>query len=381
MLDKLALTFAATYGHNAKQIVRAPGRVNLIGEHTDYNEGFVLPCAIEYHTLVAVSPRDDNAVHTLALDCDGETDQFFLDQPIEFFKEKMWANYVRGVASEMLARGLAITGCNFAITGDVPQGAGLSSSAALEVAVGRAFASNANIRLSGLELAKIGQDAENNFVGCNCGIMDQLVSACGQAGHALGIDCRDYTFLQVPVPDDLAIVMINTNVKRGLIDSEYNTRRQQCEAAAQYFSVPALRDVSLDLFNRERHALPPLLAKRAQHILEENERTLQAYEALEAYDLPRLSQLMAASHRSMKDLFEITTPEVDFLVDAISHVLGDQAGVRMTGGGFGGCVVVLAPGARVNDVIQTVKNCYFAETGIKETIYLTKPCAGESRIG
>ncbi|MEH6582939.1 MAG: galactokinase, partial [Halioglobus sp.] len=237
MLANLKQVFAECYGVEPEQVIKAPGRVNLIGEHTDYNQGFVLPCALEYHTLVSISGRDDKEVHVLALDSNGETDCFHLDQPIAFHLTKMWANYVRGVVVALQNRGHSLHGCNIAVTGNIPQGAGLSSSAALEVAVARAITAIAGVELSPLELARVGQDAENEFVGCNSGIMDQLISVTGKAGHAMAIDCKNINMEPVAIPEGLSIVLINSNVRRGLVDSEYNLRREQCEAAARHFGA------------------------------------------------------------------------------------------------------------------------------------------------
>ncbi len=376
MLERLREDFINHFSHAPDHVIRAPGRVNLIGEHTDYNEGFVLPCAIDYSTLVAISPREDSLFKVIALDCNGETDSFDISQPIVFRQDRMWSNYIRGVVNELLGRQHRLRGCNLAITGNVPQGAGLSSSASLEVGLAHAIATVSAISLDHLALAKIGQAAENDFVGCACGIMDQLISASGVKDHAVAIDCRTYELTPVAVPEHLSILMINSNVVRGLVDSEYNSRRQQCESAAHYFNAGSLRDVSIARFEQEKHLLEPVIARRAQHVLEENRRTLAAIDALRDNDTARLSALMAESHHSMKELFEITVPEIDFLVSIISATIGDQGGVRMTGGGFGGCVVALLPETMVDDVIAVVNKRYRQHTGRQETIYLSRPAQG-----
>eukprot|EP00095_Tigriopus_kingsejongensis_P010894 snap_masked-scaffold839_size90343-processed-gene-0.1 protein:Tk10894 transcript:snap_masked-scaffold839_size90343-processed-gene-0.1-mRNA-1 annotation:"galactokinase" len=225
------------------------GRVNLIGEHTDYNDGFVLPCAINYQTVVAAAKRDDNIVRVVSVDYGNAVDEFDLTQEITFQQDKMWANYIRGA--------------DISVTGNVPQGAGLSSSAALEVVIGQTFKVLYNLEISQAEVALNGQQAENEFVGCNCGIMDQMISAEGRANHAMLLDCRSLETQAVSMPEDMAVVIINSNKKRGLVDSEYNTRREQCEEAARIFGVPALRDVTIEQFKAKESELDEMVAKRS----------------------------------------------------------------------------------------------------------------------
>lgn len=379
-LSKVTTGFAEAFSTPAEFVIKAPGRVNLIGEHTDYNDGFVLPCAIEYATLVAVSARTDNLINVIALDYAGESDQFNLDEPIEFIDSKMWANYVRGVVSELIKRGHSLQGCNIAITGNVPQGAGLSSSAALEVGIADSFNQLCKLEISKQDLALISQAAENNFVGCACGIMDQLISASGKDGKALGIDCRTLELTDVSIPSGMTILMVNSNVKRGLVDSEYNTRRQQCEQAAKFFGVSHLRDVTVTQFEANKQALDPLVAKRAEHVIYENQRTLDAMAAFNHSDVKLISQLMRQSHESMKSLFAITTPQIDFLVDLIHAEIGDTGGVRMTGGGFGGCIVALVADDAVNGVIALIEKNYHKQTGLHESIYSSRPVKGVALV-
>ncbi|KZX54933.1 galactokinase [Halioglobus sp. HI00S01] len=380
MQDQILSAFESTFGARPAALVRAPGRVNLIGEHTDYNAGYVLPCAISYETLVAISPRQDSHVNVIALDWELQRDAFDLQQPIDHHPQQQWSNYVRGVAVELIRRDYALRGCDIAITGNVPQGAGLSSSAALEVGLAKAMLVASDLDAPPLELALIGQAAENDFVGCACGIMDQLISAAGVDGQALLIDCQDLAITPVLLPDSLRLVMINSNVQRGLVDSEYNTRREQCEAVAAHFGVSSLRQLDPAQFAARASELEPVARKRAQHVLEENQRVLDTVAALEQGDLPRLGQLMAASHASMRDLFEITTPEIDLLVETLSEVAGERGGARMTGGGFGGCVVALLAKDLVDSALQEVNKRYFAATGLRETVYQSEPCAGVSVI-
>ena len=280
------------------------------------------------------------------------------------------------MVKHLLKRDSSFGGADLLISGNVPQGAGLSSSASLEVAVGTVFQQLYHLPLDGAQIALNGQEAENQFVGCNCGIMDQLISALGKKDHALLIDCRTLGTKAVSMPKGVAIVIINSNFKRTLVGSEYNTRRQQCETGARFFQQPALRDVSLDTFNAVANELDPLVAKRVRHVLTENVRTVEAANALEKGDLQRMGQLMAESHASMRDDFEITVPQIDTLVDIVKATIGEKGGVRMTGGGFGGCVVALIPEALVPAVQQAVANQYESKTGIKETFYVCKPSQG-----
>ncbi|WP_265693966.1 galactokinase [Providencia rustigianii] len=379
-MDKLQKTvenaFQYVFGYQPDTYVQAPGRVNLIGEHTDYNDGFVLPCAIDYQTMTAAKKRNDRIIRVVAADYANDGDEFSLDDEITFLPGKMWANYIRGVIKFLLQRGFAFGGCDIAVSGNVPQGAGLSSSASLEVVIGQTIKELYQLDISQQEIALNGQQAENQFVGCNCGIMDQLISASGDAEHALLIDCRSLEVYPILVPDDLVVMIINSNKKRGLVDSEYNTRRQQCEAAATQFSVKALRDITLDEFTQKQNQLDPLVAKRAKHVITENARTLAAAKALTENNLLLLSQLMAESHVSMRDDFEITVKEIDILVDIVKSVLGDQGGVRMTGGGFGGCVVAVMKQQLVEPVKAAVEAQYQTMTGLKEDIYVCQPSAG-----
>ena len=373
------------FGHAPDRWVQAPGRVNLIGEHTDYNDGFVLPCAIDYRTVIAVKARDDRQVRVVAADYGHATDTFDLDNPITPHPTLQWANYVRGtvkmLAEHLAPLGLALRGADLAVAGNVPQGAGLSSSASLEVAVGQAF--KALLDLSGVsqtDLALIAQRAENRFVGVNCGIMDQLISARAEAGHALLIDCRSLGAQPVHLPEAVAVMIVHSRVKRGLVGSEYNTRRAQCEAAARHYGVPALRDVDLVRLERDRGGLDEVVYRRARHIVTENARTVDAAEALAAGDLVRLGELMAASHASMRDDFEITHPAIDRLVAIAQEAVRHEGGARMTGGGFGGCIVVVLPDARIADVQAAIEAAYRSPDGEPPTIWVSHAASGAGRV-
>jgi len=289
----------------------------------------------------------------------------------------MWANYVRGVVDEMVRQGLPMRGMDLAIAGDVPQGAGLSSSASLSVAVCRLFATLPGFEhLSPIDLALIAQRAENDFVGCKCGNMDQISSAAGVEDHALMIDCRSLDVEPVPIPAGAAIMIFNSHVTRGLVDSEYNTRRLQCEEAARHFGVPALRDVDLAMLEARASELDPVVLRRARHVVTENARVAAAAQALAAGDLARMGVLMEASHVSMRDDFEITVPLIDRLVDIVKAAIGTNGGVRMTGGGFGGCVVALVPRELVDAVRATVDRDYRDPKGESATIYVCRAAAG-----
>lgn len=359
--------------------VYAPGRVNIIGEHTDYNDGFVMPCAINYGTSISGAPRQDHLFRVFAADLQ-ESDEFRLDQPIEPKANAKWTGYVRGVVKFIQERCPEFTqGADLVISGNVPHSSGLSSSASLEVAVGKFCQQLGNLPLSNTDIALIGQKAENQFVGANCGNMDQLISALGQAEHLLMIDCRSLETKPTPVPENVAVIIVNSHVKHDLVTGEYNTRRQQCEAAAKFFGVKALRDVSVAQFHEkeaELTALDPEMAKRARHVITENQRVLDAVQALNKGDISRLGQLMNASHLSMRDDFEITTPEIDYLVELAQSVIGASGGARMTGGGFGGCIVALAPTEKVEEVRQVIEANYEKRTGLKESFYVCTASQG-----
>ena len=378
MKQQLIALFEKTFGEQPELFYQAPGRVNLIGEHTDYNDGFVLPCAIDYQAIIAATPRDDQKVVVTAAAFDGQTTEFELALPVEPSEDATWSNYVRGVATALLERGLTLKGANMAIIGNVPQGAGLSSSACLEVCTGLALTRMSGHDVSLKDLALIGQEAENKYVGVNCGIMDQMVSARGEEGHAMLLDCRSLDTRPVAIPEGAAVVIINSNKKRGLVDSEYNTRRQQCEAVAKHFEVKALRDITVEMLEARKDELNEVAYRRARHVVTEDVRTLEASEVMPRGDLKRMGELMAASHTSMRDDFEITVPEIDAIVDIVKDVIGEEGGVRMTGGGFGGCVVALAPESKVEAIRQAIDSQYKTVTGLVADIYVCKASQGAS---
>ena len=374
LYDRVTATFAEQFGQAPDLIVRAPGRVNLIGEHTDYNDGFVLPCAIGPATMVAVIKRDDFAVEVVAADFENASDTFSLEHPPERNTEQPWADYVRGMISALQNEGHALSGAQIAIAGNLPKGAGLSSSASLEVAVGKAMLAVAGIDIDHTRLAQIAQMAECDFVGTKCGIMDQLISAQGKAGHALLIDCRSLELTDAPIPDDVAIMIVHSGVTRGLVDGHYNERRRQCEAAAVAMGVSALRDADLEML--EAAGLEPVTKMRARHVITENQRTLDAADALGKSDLVTLGMLMAQSHASMRDDFEITVPPIDALVTLLQAAIGTHGGARMTGGGFGGACVAVMSHSRVADVQAAIEAGYRTPEGDVPLIMVERPGPG-----
>lgn len=361
--------------------VYAPGRVNIIGEHTDYNDGFVMPCAINYGTAISGQAREDSLFRVFAADLE-EWDEFDLAKPIEPELGKKWTGYVRGVVKFIQQRYPDFKcGANLVISGNVPLSAGLSSSASLEVAVGKFCQQLANLALTNTEIALIGQQAENQFVGCQCGNMDQLISALGQKDHLLMIDCRSLDTTPTPIPENVAVMIVNSHVKHDLVAGEYNTRRQQCEAAAQFFGVKALRDISIEQFKQkeaELTAFDPEVAKRARHVVTENQRVLDAVKALQSGNLALLGELMRQSHDSMRDDFEITVPQIDYLVELAQVAIGKTGGARMTGGGFGGCIVAVAPIEKVEAVRKIIADNYEKQTGLKEDFYVCTASQGVS---
>ncbi|TPH13891.1 galactokinase [Litorilituus lipolyticus] len=373
--QSLLKQFNTAYAKDAEVVAYAPGRVNLIGDHTDYNDGFVLPAAVNFGTHVLAAKREDDVINVTAIDIDNQRVSFNLSQ-IAFDDKNTWSNYVRGTIIELVKfiqssqPNTTIAGVDLLISGNVPQGAGLSSSAAFEIALLKALSDLFDIPLPGIDAAKLGQKAENNFVGCQCGIMDQLISALGKKSHAMLLDCRDLSYQFAKIPENMALMIVNSNVKRELVSSEYNTRRAQCEAVAKHFNRSALRDVSLAELNEEKHNLAEELYKRAHHVISESERTLEALTALNTNNMARLSYLMAQSHRSLKDDFEVTTPELDYLVEILSRVVKEEGGVRMTGGGFGGCVVAILPKAIQTQAEQVVQEYYVKKTGIEPSIFI-----------
>ncbi|MGE5554344.1 MAG: galactokinase [Betaproteobacteria bacterium] len=344
--------------------VRAPGRVNLIGEHTDYNDGFVLPAAIDRDVLIAVRRRRDRRIRAYSLDYQ-EAVEFELDA-IERDPKSAWSNYLRGTFKSLMKSGAPVAGMDLLVTGGVPQGAGLSSSAALEAAAALAAQAAGGFQWEKLELALACQAAENRFVGVNCGIMDQFASLLGKAGHALFIDCRTLQWETVPMPQEYCLVICDTGVRRGLRDSAYNRRRAECEEAVrvlrQYLpGVAALRDVSPESLSEFEGQLSEGVAQRAWHVVSENARVWRSVAALRAGQVAEFGRLMVESHTSLRDLFAVSCPELDTFVE-IALELPGVAGARMTGAGFGGCTINLVRVDALADFTRTVLKRYLERT-------------------
>ena len=369
--------FAAKFGEAPAFIVRAPGRVNLIGEHTDYNDGFVFPMAINRATWIALRPRDDNRVLAISLDMDDQR-EFSLND-LRRPADVVWIDYLVGVAWALLERGYTLRGWEGVVAGDVPIGAGLSSSAALELVTARAFHCVSGFTWDAATIALACQAAENNWLGVNCGIMDQMISAAGVEDRALLIDCRSLKTFTAPLPADTAVVILDSGTRRGLVDSAYNERREQCEAAARHFGVSALRDVDKTSFAERTHELDELSRKRARHVVSENERTLRARDAMRSGTAAALGKLMIESHVSLRDDFEVSSPALDAIVDCAN---ADDAcfGARMTGAGFGGCAVALVLAAGADAFVERVSAAYKSATGNQPTLYITRASRGAETV-
>jgi galactokinase len=367
--DDLLGAFERAFRRLPEFVSEAPGRVNLIGEHTDYNEGFVLPVAIDRTVTAAAAAAEGKRVRVCSVDLDAR-DEWPVDAPRRTGRRE-WRDYVRGVAWSLLDAGHEVRGADLAIAGDVPIGAGLSSSAALEVAVAGALCAVSRIELEPQRLALLCQKAENQFVGVQCGIMDQLASACSRAGHALLIDCCSLEIEHVPLPGDLAIVVVDSKVPRALGETAYNDRREECLAAAHALGVASLRHAG----NVDIGRFPGLLNRRARHVIWENQRVLDAVTALRAGDLGRFGELMYESHASLRDDFEVSTPELDWLIELASRAEG-VIGARLTGAGFGGCTVNLVERDAVRSFEAEVVGRYRERTGLAAEMLLCEAVDG-----
>jgi galactokinase len=372
----LAVEFAYRFGR-VPTVSRAPGRVNLIGEHTDYNDGFVMPAALDFATLTAASRRPDRRLRVYSMIMD-ETREFDLDAPPAANGD--WSDYVLGVALMLEMSGRRLSGADLIIWSNVPIGAGLSSSAALEVSCAHALMTESGLPFDAVEIAKICQWAENDFVGMRCGVMDQYISCCGVAGHALLIDCRNLASRNVAIAPNLRLLIANSRVRHQHAGGEYNLRREACEEGVRLLSrydgpIKALRDVTPDQLEAKRHKLPKLIYQRCRHIVTENARVLEAARALEAGDFVACGRAMSASHVSMRDDFEITCPEVDMLV-GLAQTVGGIYGSRMTGGGFGGCTVSLIEASSVDKASQILTDGYRIATGMDTEIFVCAPSDG-----
>lgn len=380
-INELTQRFEKLFGDHPR-IFRAPGRVNLIGEHTDYNDGFVMPAAVGFSTYVAIAPRPDRKLVIHSEEFPGNV-EFDLDHLPEQ-RTGAWCDYVLGVASVLQKHGHKLRGANLLVHGEVPIGAGLSSSAAVEVASALALMSLGDTQLPLPEVAKLCQEAENSFVGARVGIMDQFVSCIGKEGYAVLLDCRSLAFQSVPIPEGIHLAVCNTMVKHDHATGAYNTRREECEAAVRYFTkwnpgIRALRDVSVEMLDRQAQDLPATIGKRCAHVVRENQRTLDAAHALTDGDLIRVGRLMRESHNSLRDLYEVSCRELDIMVEAAESLLGFCGG-RMTGGGFGGCTINLVREENAEDFAKQIAERYRQATGINPQVYLCSAQDGAAEL-
>jgi galactokinase len=370
--------FVKTFGGEPKWVGAAPGRVNIIGEHTDYNDGFVFPMAIERYTVIAAAPNNLPRI-TLRSAAGQGVAVIDLGQPLKAGPKGAWSNYSAGVIAGFLARGLAPIGFDALINSTVPLGGGLSSSASLEVATATLLEAVTHRMLDPVEKALLCQKAEHDFAGMPCGIMDQFVSVLGQKDHVLLLDCRSRRTELVPFTDrSVAVLITNTNVRHELTGSEYSTRRKQCEAAARALGVPSLRDASAELLEQSRGKLDEVVYRRARHVISEIARTPLAAAAIRRSDWAQAGEAMYASHTSLKDDYEVSCSELDTVVE-IAKSIGPSGGVigcRMTGGGFGGCTVALVKTDAVDSVTKTLEKGYKAKTGITPTMFVSRPGQG-----
>jgi galactokinase len=378
---RLKTLFAELYGGHPT-LHRAPGRVNLIGEHTDYNDGFVMPAALNLYTYVAVSPRPDRRLRVYS-ETLGEMRDLDLDS-IRPGKSGHWSDYVRGVAGVLESSRYKLRGADLAITSEVPMGSGLSSSAALEVSMAWALLSNSEIDVDRNAIPRICQQAEHLYPETKCGIMDQFISCHGRAGHALMLDCRSLDFQLLPVPSQVRLMVCNTMVRHEHASGGYNTRRRECEEGLRALQrvlpeIRALRDVTVNELEKYRDRLSPVIYKRVRHVVTENERVKMAASALQAAEMARLGELMADSHRSLRDDYEVSTPELDLMVELAIRQNGVY-GARMTGGGFGGCTINFVDSAHAREVQQRLEQNYQAKTGLKPTILICEASDGAGTV-
>ena len=368
--------FRDVYKENPQFLVRAPGRVNLIGEHTDYNDGFVLPIALNRSTWVALSPHDSQEVHLKSLAFD-ESVTVPLHQKLN--QDRGWQEYLKGVVNIMSREKMMLKGWHGVVAGDVPIGAGLSSSASLELALAKAFAVAGDWKWEPQKMARLCQKAENEWVGMNCGIMDQTISALGQKGHALFLDCRSLETKQVALPDSLDVAVMDTGTRHKLVDSAYNERRSQCEEAAAFFEVVALRDLSLEKLLASEKELDPLVFRRARHVVCENDRVLNFINALEDGMHEKAGQLMNESHASLRNDFEVSSEALDLITNCARQTPGCY-GARMTGGGFGGCGVALVDSSKSKEFSEAVETGYKASGGKNGMIYICSASEGAEAL-
>jgi galactokinase len=378
LYKKVAHAYTARFQQSPQLVVRAPGRVNLIGEHTDYNDGFVLPVAVDQAAWLAVGLTEEPWTTVRAVDMNNDEAVFSVAQVPASVGG--WSDYPKGVVWAFLERGLQPSNINAVLASDVPVGAGMSSSAAIELAFAFAWTKLCQFDIALPDLALLCQKAENQYVGVNCGIMDQMISACGKAGHAMMLDSRSLDRRYFPMPEGVAIVVADSLVRRSLASSEYNVRRAQCEQAVTHLQahvpeVAALRDVSLRNLERFGRGLPDVVYRRARHVVTENDRVLRFARALYGGDIDTAGVLMVEGHRSLRDDYEVSAPELDVLVEAAVEVPGCY-GARLTGAGFGGCTIALVAEDAVPEFQAHIAEVYDARFGKRPAVYVTHPADG-----
>ncbi len=382
LIDATVADFHQTFGSSPEVVVRAPGRVNLIGEHTDYNDGLVLPCAIGREIVMASERRDDDHLYLHALDIPGM--RVINRAHLALDTDQRWANYIQGVVQAFGRRGFTVGGANICFRGNIPIGSGLSSSAALSVAGAVTFAKMNSVDLSPIELVEIAWEAERMFAGVECGKMDQFISIMGKSGYAVLLDCRDLSFVHVPFPSAYEILICDSGIKHELSASAYNLRKRECDEAGAFLSryyrpKQSLRDTSMEELNLVRQNIPEVLYRRAKHVITENERVRQCVEALSADNMERVKMLFGQSHESLKVDFEVSIPQLDFIVEtanASEYVLG----ARLTGAGFGGCVVCIVRKNAPLSFLHDLKEQYFRRTGTRLSAFLGRPEEGASYL-
>lgn len=376
--DRLVVRFHELFGTDTARIFRAPGRVNLIGEHTDYNDGFVMPMAIGFYTWIAAAKRSDRTIEVYS-EHFAEKISFSLDS-LNGPPSNHWGDFIRGVAETLQEAGYRLHGANLVIHGEVPIGAGLSSSASLEVSVALALVSLADLSVPLIELAQLCQSAEHKFVGTRVGIMDPFVASFGVAGHALMLDCRSLEYRLLAIPSDLRVIVCNSMVRHKLASGEYNLRRADCEAGVRVIQqflpqARSLRDIGIDDLEKYKHALSSTVYRRCRHVITENQRVLAAVNALQSQNAERFGHLLFRSHASLRDDYEVSCRELDLLVDLASSRRGVY-GARMTGGGFGGCTVNLVRSDCAETFRSEIARMYAETMGVTPEIYLCEPAQG-----
>ena len=386
--DQIKSIFQETFGSAPAYMVRAPGRVNLLGEHVDYNDGFVLPAAIDRATYIAFSPTGTELATLTAVDMNQQA--AFTPQTIQSKTQAdgsplpEWGHYPAGVMWALSGEGLSTPGMNAVFASDVPRGSGLSSSASVELAFATAWQALGGWNLPPMQRALLGQKAENQYVGVNCGIMDQFASACGVENKLLLLDCRSLEWKTIPLPGEVSIVIADTTVRRKLTSGEYNKRRDACEEAVRLLKqdlpdIKSLRDVSVEQFNRFAEKLPEVVSKRARHVVEEIERSNQAEALLEAGNIVHFGELMNQCHASLRDLYEVSSPELNAMA-SIAQPLDGCYGARLTGAGFGGCTVNLVEREKAEEFARALAARYEAQMGLHPEIYITHASNGAELI-